>query len=193
MNRQASELACPGPIRRSDGDRNLPQPVQSPRCAGSQPRGDTGQCGSTEKLVLAHNGNIYEPRLHRMPGLLRAGKPSPQKAMRSSPDPSVMSQDRSSIRRSRTAGASGSRHDEPPMVTREVEIIYQAAALVHPKQSLDRQAGGFDGPQGGEDFVKSMKAGGLGGHGGTPALLHVRERSGIMACRGAAEEGVINA
>ena len=76
MNRQASELAYPGPIRRSDGDRNLPQPVQSPRCAGSQPRGDTGQCGSTEKLVLAHNGNIYEPRLHRMPGLLRAGKPS---------------------------------------------------------------------------------------------------------------------
>ena len=76
MNRQASELAYPGPIRRSDGDRNLPQPVQSPRCAGSQPRGDTGQCGSTQKLVLAHNGNIYEPRLHRMPGLLRAGKPS---------------------------------------------------------------------------------------------------------------------
>ena len=30
-----------------------------------------------------------------------------------------------------------------------------------------------------------MKPGGLGGPGGTPALLYVRERSGIMACRGA--------
>ena len=52
------------------------------------------------------------------------------------------------------------------MVTREVEIIYQAVALAHPKQFLDRQAveaGGFDGPRGGEDFVKSMKAGWLGG------------------------------
>ena len=44
-----------------------------------------------------------------------------------------------------------------------------------------------------EDFVKSMKPGWLGGHGGTPALLHVRERSGIMACRGAAGEGVASA
>ena len=79
------------------------------------------------------------------------------------------------------------------MAPREVEIIYQAAALAHPKQSLDRQAGGFDGPQGGKDFVKSMKAGGLGGHGGISALLHVRERSGIMACRGAAGEEVNHA
>ena len=36
------------------------------------------------------------------------------------------------------------------MVTREVEIIYQAAALAHPKQFLDRRAvevGGCHGPQ----------------------------------------------
>ena len=82
------------------------------------------------------------------------------------------------------------------MVTREVEIIYQAVALAHPKQSLDCQAveaGGFDGSRGGEDFVKSMKAGGLGGMGGAPALLYVRERSGIMACRGAAGGGVYHA
>ena len=58
------------------------------------------------------------------------------------------------------------------MVTREVEIIYQAAALVHPKQSLDRQAGGFDGPQGGENFVKSMKPGGLGGEWGKLLLYY---------------------
>ena len=82
------------------------------------------------------------------------------------------------------------------MVTREVEIIYQAAALAHPKQFLDRQAveaGGCHGTQGAEDFIKSFKPGGLGGHGGTPALLYVRERSGIMACPGAAGEGVASA
>ena len=41
----------------------------------------------------------------------------------------------------------------------------------------------------GEDLFKSLKAGGLSGHGGTPALLYVRERSGIMACPGAAGGG----
>ena len=44
-----------------------------------------------------------------------------------------------------------------------------------------------------EDFVKSMKAGGLGGPGEAPALLHVRERSGIMACRGVVLAGVDHA
>ena len=55
------------------------------------------------------------------------------------------------------------------MVTREVEIIYQAAALAHPKQSLDRlavEAGGFDGPQGGKDFFKPLKLNRLGSHSG---------------------------
>ena len=52
------------------------------------------------------------------------------------------------------------------------------------------EVSGCHGPQGGKDFVKSMKPGWLGGHGGTPALLHVRERSGIMACPGAAVGGV---
>ena len=64
------------------------------------------------------------------------------------------------------------------------------AAPAHTEELLDRQAveaGGFDGTQGAEDFVKSLKLGWLGGgHGGAPALLHVRERSGIMARRGAA-------
>ena len=67
------------------------------------------------------------------------------------------------------------------------------AAPAHTEELLDRRAvelSGCHGPQGGENFFKSMKAGGLRGHGGTPALLHVRERSGIMACRGAAGEGV---
>ena len=66
------------------------------------------------------------------------------------------------------------------------------AALVHTEELLDRRAvevSGCHGTQGAEDFVKSMKAGGLGGHGGTPALLHVRERSGIMAFSGAAGGG----
>ena len=48
------------------------------------------------------------------------------------------------------------------MVTREVEIIYQAAALAHPKQFLDRRAvevSGCHGTQVREDFVKSMKPG----------------------------------
>ena len=44
-----------------------------------------------------------------------------------------------------------------------------------------------------EDFVKSMKSGWLGGHGGAPALLHVRERSGIMACPGVVLAGVNHA
>ena len=66
------------------------------------------------------------------------------------------------------------------------------AALAHTEELLDRPAGevsAFDGLRSGEDFVKSLKAGGLGGHGGSfcSALLYVRERSGIMACRGAAE------
>ncbi len=52
---------------------------------------------------------------------------------------------------------------------------------------------GCHGTRGAEDFFKSMKAGWLRGHGGTPALLHVRERSGIMARRGAAGEGVDHA
>ena len=51
------------------------------------------------------------------------------------------------------------------------------------------EVSGFDTLQQCKDFVKSMKPGGLGWHGGTPALLHVRERSGIMACRGAAGGG----
>ena len=34
---------------------------------------------------------------------------------------------------------------------------------------------------------------GWAGTGGSPALLHVRERSGIMACRGAAGGGVYRA
>ena len=66
------------------------------------------------------------------------------------------------------------------------------AALAHTEELLDRRAvevSGCHGTQGAEDFVKSMKPGGLGGHGGTPALLYVRERSGIMACRGAAGGG----
>ena len=61
------------------------------------------------------------------------------------------------------------------MVTREVEIIYQAVALAHPKQSLDRRAvevSGCHGTQGAEDFVKSMKPGGLGGPGGGGLLLY---------------------
>ena len=44
------------------------------------------------------------------------------------------------------------------------------AALAHTEELLDRQAvevRGFDGPQGCEDLVKSMKPGGLGGHGGS--------------------------
>ena len=63
------------------------------------------------------------------------------------------------------------------------------AALAHTEEFLYRravEAGGCHGPQDGKDFFKPVKAGWLGGPGGTPALLHVRERSGIMACRGAA-------
>ena len=44
-----------------------------------------------------------------------------------------------------------------------------------------------------EDSIKSMKPSRLGGTGEVPALLHVRERSGIMACRGAAGEEVNHA
>ena len=55
------------------------------------------------------------------------------------------------------------------------------------------EVSGFDGQQICEDFVKSMKPGGLGGHGGTPALLYVRERYGIMARRGAVGGGVDHA
>ena len=69
------------------------------------------------------------------------------------------------------------------------------AALAHTEELLDRRAvevSGCHGTQVCEDFVKSMKAGWLGGPGGAPALLHVRERSGIMACRGAAGEEVIH-
>ena len=51
------------------------------------------------------------------------------------------------------------------------------------------QVAGVESPQGAEDFVKSMKPSWLGGNGQATALLHVRERSGIMACRGAAGEG----
>ena len=43
------------------------------------------------------------------------------------------------------------------MVTREVEIIYQAAALAHPKRFLDRRAvevRGCHGTQGAEDSIK---------------------------------------
>ena len=43
------------------------------------------------------------------------------------------------------------------------------AVLAHTEEFLDRlavEAGGFDGPQGVEDFGKSMKPGGLGGYGG---------------------------
>ena len=44
-----------------------------------------------------------------------------------------------------------------------------AEAPAHTEELLDRRAvelSGCHGPQGAEDFVKSMKAGGLGGHGG---------------------------
>ena len=43
------------------------------------------------------------------------------------------------------------------------------AALAHTEELLDRRAvevSGCHGTQGAEDFIKSMKAGGLGGHGG---------------------------
>ena len=44
------------------------------------------------------------------------------------------------------------------------------AALAHTEEFLDRRAvevSACHGTQGAEDFVKSMKAGGLGGHGGS--------------------------
>ena len=43
------------------------------------------------------------------------------------------------------------------------------AAPAHTEEFLDRQAvevSGCHGPRGAEDFVKSLKASGLGGHGG---------------------------
>ena len=69
-------------------------------------------------------------------------------------------------------------------------------APAHTEEFLYRravEAGGCHGPQGGKDFFKPVKAGWLRGHGGTPALLYVRERSGIMALPGAAVGGVDHA
>ena len=70
------------------------------------------------------------------------------------------------------------------------------AALAHTEELLDRRAvevSGCHGTQGAEDFVKSMKPGWLGGHGRTPALLYVRERSGIMEFSEAAGGGAYHA
>ena len=74
----------------------------------------------------------------------------------------------------------------------EIRHDLSCAAPAHTEELLDRRAvevSGCHGTQVREDFVKSMKPGGLGGHGGTPALLHVRERSGIMALPGSGGEG----
>ena len=82
---------------------------------------------------------------------------------------------------------------EPQSVPRVCELY---AWLAHTEELLDRQAvevSGCHGPRGGKNFIKPLKPGWLGGHGGTPALLYVRERSGIMACRGAAGEEVNHA
>ena len=92
-------------------------------------------------------------------------------------------------------GESTSKKVQPAPAKRGTEAHHDlsCSALTHTEELLDRRAvevSGCHGTQGAEDFVKSMKPGVLGGHGGTPALLHVRERSGIMACRGAAGEGV---
>ena len=49
------------------------------------------------------------------------------------------------------------------------------AALAHTEELLDRRAvevSGCHGTQGAEDFVKSMKPGWLGGHGGGELLLY---------------------
>ena len=69
------------------------------------------------------------------------------------------------------------------------------AALAHTEELLDRRAvevSACHGTQGGEDFVKSMKPGGLGGHGGIscfyymlgsdPALWHFRRAAGEGSC-----------
>ena len=91
---------------------------------------------------------------------IRAARSSaPSNTIRSSPGPSVM------VR------------EDPPPATPHIVRRHLTARTV--------EVSGFDTLQQCKNFFKSMKPGGLGGHGGAPTLLYVRERSGIMACLGA--------